>query len=163
MSTAKHMSSVTDLMAAFLNQVIEADIAMQLKQYETWREAAKNEPILDVLKHKPGDTSSKNPQLVISDLLEGIDRLNNLALSETRLEIELEEIKPSLIKRMCARLRGRILLRHFRLSPTKRKNGQACIKLVLTVKRKPHGTWRVHREVINNDEIESTMRVPSIL
>ena len=162
MSLDKNTTSVTDFMAVFLEQVVEADIAMQLKQYEIWREVAKNEPLLDVLCQQPDDMSSENLHLVISDLLEGIDRLNNLALSRTRLEIELEEIKPSMIQRMCARLRGRMISPHFRLAPAKHKNGRPRVKLVLTAQRKPQGSWRVKRETVNGDEIESTARIPSI-
>ena len=164
MSETKPLMSVADMTAVFLEQVIEADIAMQLKQYETWRKASTKDPLRDMLSLQPapGDTPSEDLRHVVSDLLEGIDRLNNLALAETRLEIELEEIRPPLFKRLWAAVQGRVLSRYFRLAPANHRSRRARIKLILTVQRKSQSGWQVKNETVPDGEIASGALVPVI-
>jgi hypothetical protein len=164
MKETEHLASVTRMAAVFLEKIVEADIGMQLRQYEIWREAASKEPLFDVLKMQSdvhGEASDK-PGLVISDLLEGMDRLNNLALSETCLEVELEKVRPSLIKRLGARLQGRTVPSRYRLAPAKSGRRRPRIKMRLTVERKRQGTWRVRSETVPADGIASDAMVPVI-
>lgn len=130
-------------LAGFLQQVTEADVAMQLNQIESWREAARLDPLMDGFEMStPSAAVSDQEDHVITHLMEGVDRLNNLAIGEVILEFDLEMKKPAILKRIWAFIRGISLPRHYRLAPPLRvAETQPRLKVKLKARRRPLGAW----------------------
>jgi hypothetical protein len=146
MQKSMKAASLKSILAAFFEQVTEADIAMQLNQLYTWREAAEKDPILGWVDAPPltDVEESERVKHAIPDLLEGVDRLNNLAIGEVNLEFDLISVKPAIYKKLWARLTGKRLPRRYRLAPPpERGRMEPRLKLRLTVKRGPLGAWQI--------------------
>lgn len=124
-----------ELARGLLKEVIEADALMQVRQRAAWREA-----------------------LGGSEMLEGLDRLENLGLAQVRFAFRLEPVDVSWSARVWAvlteplgpgffaRVARRLARspRHFRLASSSSSAGGLDVSL--TVAREEDGLWKVHRQ-----------------
>lgn len=137
--------SFKKMLAGFLQQILDADIAMQLNQINTWREAAKLDPLLDGLGVTvPRKATDGQVEHVITNLIEGIDRLNNLAIGEVTLEFDLESTPPPLWKRIWSFIHGISIPKYYRMAPPLRSaRTNSILTVTLKAKRRPLGAWEV--------------------
>ena len=135
-------AGIDALCARILRQVTDADVAMQHYQILAWREAAR----YDAQFYASAFAEAGDLPQLLPEITQGIDRLTNLALSETTLELRLETKKPVWWCRLWH------FLTHtpcppstFRLARSDVMNAPAT--LIITVKRQSNGDWESSHQI----------------
>ena len=145
MSKDSESISLNELTAGLLQSVAEADVAMQLHQLRIWKQAAELDPLLGNLCQvgKGGIGKPQEKDHVWRDLLEGLDRLNNLAIGQVSLSFVLEEVRPWWWKRLWYWISGQKPPRRFRLAPSTGRPKGFRLQMKIAVSRRPDGSWKI--------------------
>ncbi|MBC2710079.1 MAG: hypothetical protein HGJ94_03445 [Desulfosarcina sp.] len=153
------------LLFNFFREITDADIAIQLNQLEAWREAAKQYPYLNSEDAVPSTGQGGGEvRQVISDLMEGVDRQNNLAIGEVTLEFSLEKTRTPFFQWLRALFTPKKKRVYYRLAPSSvGTSGKSRLKLTLKARRKPVGAWEVSAQTERYPEELAHTIVPRII
>lgn len=133
----KEWYSLDEILQSALSNVIQADAEFQLKQAEAWSDFSQNIRTL-----------GSNPLLQTLDFSVGFGRLENLAMQEVEISLDLDIYKPGLLKRTWWGVLGLFGLKRkakgkmYRIGQPA-DNNLNRLELKFKVRRNENGTWGV--------------------
>lgn len=135
--------SFDELLYNFFREVTDADIAMQLNQIDMWQKAAKQPPYLySYEKSVSGGQQKEQTGHIISDLIEGVDHQNNLAINEVTLEFYVVKCRAPFFSWLRDIFRKKKAV-YYKLASPGTTSVKPCIKLNLKAQRRPVGSWEL--------------------
>ena len=131
-----------DLLQHLIQEIIKADAEMQLLQRSAWSDLVKQYA-------READDPERPPSYSIA---EGVDRLENLGLTQLQLEFRLAPVKRRWWKRLWCWLRtlfGKLSEKEkaqYRLVPQANRSSTQSILVRLTIERGQDGKWKAHSQ-----------------